>query len=210
MRRVPVGRGESARRCQRLCQFPPARQSRSDLDVRERASQPEKSNRVRKKSQQGERRGSKPFESPRPPENRQPEASQPQRQIIVHEPHAEGIAVRQHGDAGREKPRGALRDRSNQREHAPEKNQHAKRNDDFLPRSNLPSGKLRTRREIAFMLGKILSQAQTSLQHFTLRGILLSSARGRCISRVAGRSASETTRNAPRAFETESCKMKME
>ena len=72
--------------------------------------------------QQGERRGSDPIDSPRSPKNRQPEASQPQRQIIVHETHAERIAVGQHGDAGREKPRWPIGDRLNEREHTPEKN----------------------------------------------------------------------------------------
>src|SRR5260370_32614195 len=69
------------------------------------------------------------------PENCQPKTSEPQRQIVIHESHAEGIAVGQHGDTRREKPRRPFCDRSNERENSPEKKQHANRHGDLLRRS---------------------------------------------------------------------------
>ncbi len=212
-----------------------------------------------------------PIGSPPSPQNRQSKASQPQRQVVVHETHVEGIAIGQHGDAGREKPRRALRYRGNQRENAPEENQHASGNNNLLRRGkarkirrsqqrhikqhivpllrdvksrglslfdqmrkprvidvarqipcfdppvphagnenqrgnhenrdNPPSGKSPTRREFAFILGKILSQAQTSLQRTTPRGILLSSSRSRCTHPdLLGLSGRVMRRNTPSAF----------
>ena len=134
MRRIPADRGEPTRRRQRQRQFPPARQFRSDFGVSDGANQPERADWVSKHRQQGKRHGSDPIDSPRPPENRQPEASQPQRQIIVHETHAERIAIGQHGDARRKKPRRPLRYRRNKRENSPEENQHASGNNNFLRR----------------------------------------------------------------------------
>src|SRR5438552_9983857 len=98
------------------------------------SNEPSTTDRMSKQRQQRERNYRDPFESPRPPGNRQPEAGQPQRQVIVQETHVEGKAVSQHSDERREKPWGPFRDRSNEREYSPEKNQHAGRDNYFLVR----------------------------------------------------------------------------
>src|SRR6266851_222973 len=267
MRRVPADRRKPACSRQRHCQLPPTRQLRSKLHVSERAEQPQKPDRMRQPSQRRDQRGSNPIDSPPSPQNRQSKASQPQRQVVVHETHVEGIAVGQHGDAGREKPRRALRYRGNKRENAPEENQHASGNNNLLRRGkahkirrsqqrhikqnivpllrdvksrrlslfdqlrkprvigmarqiprldapvpharnenqrgnrdNPPSGKSPARREFAFILGKNLSQSETSLHQITPRGILLSSSsRRRPDPELPGLSAPHTRRNRPRA-----------
>src|SRR6266851_4395688 len=136
MRRVPADRRKPACSRQRHCQLPPTRQLRSKLHVSERAEQPQKPDRMRQPSQRRDQRGSNPIDSPPSPQNRQSKASQPQRQVVVHETHVEGIAVGQHGDARREKPRRALRYRGNKRENAPEENQRASGNNNLLRRGN--------------------------------------------------------------------------
>ena len=84
---------------------------------------------------QGRKNGSSnPVHSSCVPHNGQPEASQPQRPAVVHEAHAERIAVRQHGDGWRKKPRRPLRDGADKRENSPEKRQHANRNRNSLRR----------------------------------------------------------------------------
>src|SRR5207302_1474605 len=135
-RNVPACRNESASRGHRQRHFPPPRQSCSNLDVRARANQPQKTYRVSKHRQQCERRGGDPIAPPRSPKNRQPEASHPDRQIIVHETHVERIAVRQHGHAGSEIPRWTLRYRRGKGKDSPEKNQHANGNNHLLPYGN--------------------------------------------------------------------------
>ncbi len=115
-------------------QLPPSGQFCSELDVGKRANQPQKADRMRQYCEQCEDPAANPVHSARSPQERQRETSQAERQIVVDETHAEGIAIGQHGDARHEKPGRPFGDRAYEREDSPEKNQHTRRNRNFLCR----------------------------------------------------------------------------
>src|SRR6266404_1352328 len=134
----PVHTEKPARGCRCWQELPPTRQPRSDLDVSQRAYEPRKPNRMSEQYERQKHRAINPSPSLRSPKQREAETSQSQRQIVVHETHVEGIPVRQHRDARREKPWHALRNCRHERESAPEENQHGGINRNFL-RDGIPN-----------------------------------------------------------------------
>src|SRR5713101_4444180 len=121
-------------------QLPPTGQDSPQKDVANASDQPHKSLGMCDKHQNRQRhcKGDIRVCAARrsfAPKNRQQKESQAKRQVIVEKANVERPPVSQHGHARKEKPRRSISNRGQESKDAPEKNQYAQNDYDFLRRS---------------------------------------------------------------------------
>ena len=125
---VLVDAGKRCDRDRHQSDMPAAGQPRCNENINSARHEPRQPQRMRDGGERGERKNEREVAyTPRTPGNRDSPKRKRERKVVVEEAHVKRVAVGEHRKRRSEAPRGAFRGRSGEREHSPEKRQHAQR-----------------------------------------------------------------------------------
>src|SRR5206468_6158309 len=102
--------------------------------VQSRPNQPKKPDGMRDESESEQRQDPEPLRTSCSPHNGQTKERQPERKVVIEEAHVKRVAVRQHGQARRKRPRRLPGRRAHECKCPPEENQDTRGNDNLLCR----------------------------------------------------------------------------